>query len=49
MVLERQLRLDGHVARYPDDAPDQQNLLAREPREWRGPLGLTTFLVVAAG
>ena len=48
-VLERQLRLYGHVARFHDDSPDQQNLSAREPREWRRPIGLTTFLIVAAG
>ena len=39
IVLERQLRLYRHVARFPDADPAHQILLAREPREWRTPMG----------
>ena len=46
VVHERQLRLCGHVARFPDTDSAHQILSARESRSWRRP---TTFLVVAAG
>ena len=39
IVRERQLRLYGHVARFPDADPAHQILSAREPREWRRPMG----------
>ena len=39
IVRERQLRLYGHVARFPDADPANQILSAREPREWRRPMG----------
>ena len=39
IVHERQLRLYGHVAHFPDTDPTHQILLAREPREWRRPTG----------
>ena len=39
IVRERQLRLHGLVARFPDAAPAHQILSAREPREWRRPMG----------
>ena len=39
IVRERQLRLYGHVARFPDADPAHQILSAREPREWRRPTG----------
>ena len=35
IVRECQLRLYGHVARFPDADPVHQILSAREPREWR--------------
>ena len=35
IVRERQLRLYGQVARFPDADPAHQILSAREPREWR--------------
>ena len=35
IVRECQLRLYGHVARFPDADPAHQILSAREPREWR--------------
>ena len=38
-VCERQLRLYGHVARFPDADPAHQILSAKEPREWRKPMG----------
>ena len=38
-VHERQLRLHGHVARFLDADPAHQILSAREPREWRRPMG----------
>ena len=38
-VRERQLRLYGHVASFPDADPDHQILSARESREWRRPMG----------
>ena len=34
-----QLRLYGHVARFPDADPAHQILSAREPCEWRWPMG----------
>ena len=39
IVCERQLRLYGHVARFPDADPAHQILSAREPCEWRRPMG----------
>ena len=39
IVLERQLQLYGHVARFPDADPVHQILSARESREWRRPMG----------
>ena len=39
IVRERQLRLYGHVARFPDADPAHQILSVREPREWRRPMG----------
>ena len=39
IVCERQLRLHGHVARFPDADPAHQILSAMEPREWRRPMG----------
>ena len=38
IVCERQLRLYGHVARFPDADPAHQILSAREPREWMRPV-----------
>ena len=38
-VRERQLWLYGHVASFPDADPAHQILSAREPREWRRPMG----------
>ena len=39
IVSERQLRLYGPVAHFPDADPAHQILSAREPREWRRPTG----------
>ena len=39
IVRERQLRLFGHVAHFPDDDPAHQILSVREPCEWRRPVG----------
>ena len=39
IVRERQLWLNGHVARFPDADPAHQILSARESREWRRPMG----------
>ena len=39
IVRECQLRLYGHVVRFPDADPAHQILSAREPREWRRPMG----------
>ena len=39
IVREHQLRLYGLVARIPDADPAHQILSAREPREWRRPMG----------
>ena len=39
IVRERQLRLYGHVARFPDADPAHQILSVRESREWRRPMG----------
>ena len=39
IVRERQLQLYGHVARFPDADPAHQILSAREPRDWRRPMG----------
>ena len=36
---EHQLRLYGHVARFPVADPAHQILSARESREWRSPMG----------
>ena len=38
IVHERQLRLYGHVARFPDTDPAHQILSARESPEWRRPM-----------
>jgi len=35
---ERQLRLYGHVAHFPDADAAHKILSAREPREWRRPI-----------
>ena len=40
-VREHQLQLYVHVARFPDADPAYQILSAREPREWRRPMGRT--------
>ena len=39
IVRECQLRLYGHVARFPDVDPAHQILSARESPEWRRPMG----------
>ena len=39
IVRERQLRLYGRVARFPDAVPADQILSVREPREWRRQMG----------
>ena len=39
IVRERQLRLHGHVAQFPDADPAQQILSTKEPHEWRRPMG----------
>ena len=39
IVREHQLRLYGHVARFPDADPAHQILSARESHEWRRPTG----------
>uniref|UniRef100_A0A8C4NFK3 Reverse transcriptase domain-containing protein n=1 Tax=Eptatretus burgeri TaxID=7764 RepID=A0A8C4NFK3_EPTBU len=39
IVRERQLRLYGHVAHFPDADPTHQILLAKEPCAWRRPMG----------
>ena len=39
IVRERQLRLYGHVARFPDADPAHQILSVRESREWGRPMG----------
>ena len=39
IVREHQLRLYGHVARFPDTDPAYQILSARGPREWRRSMG----------
>ena len=39
IVREHQLRVYGHVARFPDADPAHQILSARESREWRRPMG----------
>ena len=39
IVREHQLRLHGHVARFPDADPAHQILSARESREWKRPMG----------
>ena len=39
IVHERQLRLYGHVAHFPDADPAHQILSTRESREWRRPMG----------
>ena len=39
IVSERQLRLYGHVACFPNANPAHQILIVREPREWRRPMG----------
>ena len=39
IARERQLWLYGHVARFPDVNPAHQILSAREPLEWRRPMG----------
>ena len=39
IVREHQLWLYGHVARFPDADHAHQILLAREPCEWRRPMG----------
>ena len=39
IVRENQLRLYGHVARFPDADPAHQILSVREPRECRTPMG----------
>ena len=39
IVRERQLRLYGHVARFPDADPTHQIPSVRQPHEWRRPMG----------
>ena len=39
IVCECQLWLYGHVTRFPDADPAHQTLSAREPHEWRRPMG----------
>jgi len=39
IVRERQLRLSGHLAHFPDADPAYQILSARESREWSRPMG----------
>ena len=39
IVCEHQLRLYGHVARFPDADPAHQILSVRESREWKRPMG----------
>ena len=39
IVRERQLRLYGHVAHFPDADPAHQILSVRKPHQWRGPMG----------
>ena len=39
IVCEHQLRLYGHVARFPDADPAHQILSAMESSEWRRPMG----------
>ena len=39
LVHERQLRLYGHVARFPDADPPHQILSVREPLEWKRLMG----------
>ena len=39
IVRERQLQLYGHVAHFPDADPSHKILSAREPHEWRRPMG----------
>ena len=39
IVHELQLQLYGHVADFTDSDPAHQILSAREPHEWRGPMG----------
>ena len=41
IVREHQLRLYGHVARFPDADPAHQILSVRESLEWRRPMGRT--------
>ena len=38
IVRKHQLRLSGHVAHFPD-AESAHQILSREPREWRRPMG----------
>ena len=46
IVREHQLRLCGHVARFPAADPAHQILSAREPREWRRPMGQPRALLL---
>ena len=39
IVRECQLRLFGHAVRFPDAGPAHLILSAREPHEWRRPMG----------
>ena len=39
IVREHQLQLYGHVAHFPDADPSHKILSAREPHEWRRPMG----------
>ena len=39
IVRERQLQLHRHVTRFSDTDPAHQILSAREPHEWRRPMG----------
>ena len=39
IFCEHQLWLDGHVANFPDTDPAHQILSAKEPHEWRRPMG----------
>ena len=45
IVYEHQLWLHGHVPHFPDADPAHQILSAREPHEWRRPMGRPCALV----
>ena len=49
VIREHQLRLNGHVACFPDAVPAHEILSARETSGVEDANGLTTCLVFAAG